>query len=471
MEKLVGRNRELSLLSEYMKSRRNEFIALYGRRRVGKTFLVRSFFKDQFDFYVSGVIDGTKEEQMEAFNTALAEYGHQGTKAKNWMEAFTFLGELLRRKTRRMKRRCVVFFDELPCFDTRNSRFVRAFGYFWNSHASWLDNVFLIICGSATSWMIQNVINNHGGLHNRITHEMHLQPFDLRQTEQYVKSRKGKWDHLSILQAYMAMGGIPYYLSLLDFSQSVADNIDRLFFFADAEMRKEHKRLFQSLYSNPEHYIDIINLLAKSKKGLTRKEIAMQLKLADNGHLGDELENLVNCDFVRMYYNGTRRNGGIYQLMDFYLLFYHQFCKKPTSDIHFWRNKLGTPQQNTWYGLAYERVCLWHVQKILRALHLDAIHTEYYSWRSSESEQGAQIDLVIDRSDGIVTICEIKYSQAAYTITKSEYMKIMNREETFRRETKCRKGIQTIMITTYGLKQNEYSSILLNSITLKELFL
>ena len=208
-EKIIGRDREFELLSKYMKSCKNEFVTLYGRRRVGKTFLVRNFFNDKFDFYVSGVIDGTKEEQFAAFNNALAAYGYRGKPLSNWIDAFAALGGLLKRKMKGKKRRCVVFIDELPCFDTRNSRFVKAFGYFWNSQASWLDNVFLIVCGSATSWMIKNIVDNRGGLHNRITHQIHLKPFDLNQTELYFKIHRAKWDRLSILQIYMALGGIP----------------------------------------------------------------------------------------------------------------------------------------------------------------------------------------------------------------------------------------------------------------------
>lgn len=469
-EKIIGRDREFELLSKYMKSCKNEFVALYGRRRVGKTFLVRNFFNDKFDFYVSGVIDGTKEEQFAAFNNALAAYGYRGKPLSNWIDAFAALGGLLKRKMKGKKRRCVVFIDELPCFDTRNSRFVKAFGYFWNSQASWLDNVFLIVCGSATSWMIKNIVDNRGGLHNRITHQIHLKPFDLNQTELYFKIHRAKWDRLSILQIYMALGGIPYYLSLLDFSESAAANIDRLFFADNAELHKEYKRLFQSLYSNPDHYIEIINQLSKSKKGLTRKEIAKNVGTADNGHLGETLDNLVNCDFVRTYYNGTKRNQCIYQLMDFYLLFYHQFCLRGTTDTRFWQNGIGTPQQNTWYGLAFERVCMWHVHQLLQALHLDTIHTEYYSWRSSVSDPKTQIDIAIDRSDGIVTLCEAKYSKTAFTLTKAEYERILYREEAFKTETKCRKGVQNILVTTNSVNRNTYSDIFLKIITLDDIF-
>ena len=470
MEKLVSREKETALLNKYMMSNRPEFIAVYGRRRVGKTFLIRKHFQDQFDFYVTGIINGTFENELEAFNLALKQYGHQGPNVATWMQAFAALGDLLKKKSEHQHRRCIVFIDELPCFETRNSGFVRALDYFWNSQAAWIDNMMLIVCGSATSWMIRNVINNRGGLHNRVTHEIHLKPFSLHQTEQFLAAQGSNWDRLSILQIYMAMGGVPYYLGMVDREYSAAENIDKLFFDETAEMRNEYNRLFQSLYRNPEKYMDIVKLLAEHKKGLTRKQIAEMLNIPNNGHLGDMLDDLQYCDFVRLYNNGTKVNNGIYQLIDFYTLFYHQFGRRRVTDRHYWRNMIGTPTQNTWYGLAFERVCMSHIQQIIYALRLDYIHTEFYSWRSKESTPGAQIDIIIDRADGIVTICEVKYSKAEYTLSKDEYEKIMNRVETFVQETKCKKGTQTIIITTKGMKPTGFSEISKRIVTLDDLF-
>ncbi len=470
MEQLIGRERETLLLNKYVNSKRGEFIAIDGRRRVGKTFLIRNHFHDTFDFYATGIIEGTMAEEMEAFNVALTNYGHKGKKAKTWIEAFTFLAQLLKEKAAQKSSPIIVFIDELPCLDTRNSGFIHALDFFWNSQGAWIDNIKFIVCGSATSWMIRNVINNKGGLHNRVTHEMHLRPFNLGQVEEYLKAINFKCSRLSILQLYSALGGVPYYLSLLDTEESVPDNIDRLFFSADAEMKKEYRRLFYSLYKNPETYISIINALASCKQGMTRKEIAEKLKTPNNGHLGDMLDDLIYCDFIRLYNNGTRQNGGIYQLIDLYTLFYHQFCKKKSTDIHYWRNLLGTPTQNTWYGLSFERVCLCHIQEIIHVLHLDTIHTEFYSWRSKTSSPGAQIDMVIDRADDNITICECKYSQGDYTLNKPEYQKLLYRSEAFRNETKCKKGIQFVIITTFGLGKNEYADITQRVVTLDDLF-
>lgn len=470
MEKLIGRKNETDKLSSYMQSDRSEFIAIYGRRRVGKTFLVRSFFKDKFDFYATGIIEGNKSEEMEAFHVALLKYGYVGPRAKTWIEAFMQLADLLEKKNANKKKRLVVFIDELPCFDTQNSGFVHALDFFWNSRGSWMDNIMFIICGSATSWMIRNVVNNRGGLHNRLTHEIHLTPFTLRQTELYIRSKKVQWDRLSILQIYMALGGIPYYLNMLDVTKSATENIDMLFFSDEAKLKTEYNLLYQSLYRNPDEYMEVIDLLATNKTGLTRKEIAENLKVHDNGHLGKILEDLVSCDFLRLYRNGTKQNSGIYQLMDFYTMFYHQFGKRKTSDSHYWSSLTETPTQNTWYGLAYERVCLYHFRQIIYALRLDAIHTEFYSWRSRESVPAAQIDMIIDRSDGIIDLCEVKYSKNEYALAKSEYEKILNREMAFNTETKCKKGIHIVLVSTFGVKRNKYSSIAQHFISLNDLF-
>ena len=470
MEKIIGRENEFGKLTDYMESGKSEFIALYGRRRVGKTFLIRSFFKDKFDFYATGVIEGSNETEMESFHTALVRYGYKGEKAASWIQAFTQLAELLERKNRNRKRRLVVFLDELPCFDTPRSGFLPALDLFWNSRASWLDNIFFVVCGSATSWMMRNIVNNRAGLHKRATHTMHLRPFSLGQTEEYLKSRKFRWPRIAVLQIYMVLGGVPYYLSLLDPKKNVPNNIDTLFFSEGPELENEYQRLFSSLFKNADAYMKIVRLLSTSRDGYTRIEISNELKIPDNGHLSEMLDDLEHCDFVRRYNNGTLQKNGIYQLIDFFSLFHYKFCTHRVTDEHFWRNALGTSEQNNWYGLTFERVCLSHVRQIVHGLRLDAIRHEYYAWRSQHSHPAVQIDLIIDRADGIVTICEMKYSKDDYTLNETEYKKIIRRMETFQKETGRKGGMQASIVTTYGLHENMYSEISPIPITLEELF-
>ena len=473
MEKLIGREHEIKLLKEYTSSERPEFVAIYGRRRVGKTYLVNQLFNGKMAFAITGVLNGTKEEQMEAFIDAMQEYsGKLPEKPKTWMEAFRILKLYLKKKVT-LKRRCIVFLDELPSMDTQRSGFVRALGYFWNSWASLQDNLTLIVCGSATSWMIRNIVNDKGGLHDRITHELHLHPFTLKETELYLKSRQFKWDRLTVMQAYMALGGVPYYLSLLHRGESFAANIDRLFFGDEEELRREYKRLYSTLFKSPESYMTIVNALAKVKAGMSRDELRKALGQDSSGSLSGKLEDLVNCDILRKYpihNKTTKKNSAIYQLVDFYSFFYLTFVSRAEAETGYWSNHIGTSEVNTWLGLSFERVCLTHVQQIKQALHIDRISTQFYSWRSQKSTPKAQIDMVLDRADGIINLFEIKYSEADFRLDNDEAKKLQNRIAAFRNETKTKKALWLTLLTTYGLNEGRYSSTFVSILTMDDLF-
>ncbi|MGN1247017.1 MAG: ATP-binding protein [Paludibacteraceae bacterium] len=471
MNNIIGRKSELRLLDEYVQSEQAEFVALYGRRRVGKTFLVEEYFKHHFAFQVTGVIDGTFSEQMEVFFFALQSIGYKGKRPKTWMEAFAALSNLLEQQLKR--KRCVIFIDELPCFDTHKSKFTNAFGHFWNSWCQKHKEIMLIVCGSATTWMIKNLIDSHGGLHNRITHEMHISPFNLSETESLLKRNGCKWDRLSIMQAYMMLGGIPYYLNMILKDESVAQMADRLFFAEMAEMDNEYHRLFASLFRDPAPYLDIIRVLSTCKQGLTREEICIQLGKKDNGHLSEYLINLQKCDFIRYYYtrtNKVKKNNGLYQLIDFFSIFHNTFLVRPINDEHYWSHHLQSPTINTWNGLAFERVCFAHIPQIKKALGIEQIGTQYYSWRSKNSELGAQIDLLIERADHVINLCEIKYSAYPYAVDKVENMKIRTRIGDFVSETGSKESIFTTLITVYGLRKGEYSSTIQAVVTMDDLF-
>lgn len=473
---IVGRKEEITSLKSCFDSGKPEFVALYGRRRVGKTFLVEQMFGDKFKFYVTGVIDGKKEDEISVFHNALKSAGYAGAKPDSWYDAFTILRQVLGKKLKQ-KRRCVIFIDELPCFDTPNSHFLNAFGNFWNEWCTLHPEIMLIVCGSATTWMIKNIVDSHGGLHNRMTHELHLHPFTLSETEQYLKTKGVLWDRLSIIQIYSILGGVPYYMSLIRDNESVSQTVDRLFFSQTGEMRNEFTRLFNSLYNSPEPYIKLIGLLCKNKSGLTRNEISSQLAIESNGHLTEYLDNLEKCDFVRQYHvkdkSGKRlkTSGGIYQVIDFFTIFHYTFLTKQTTDINYWSHHLNTPEQNNWKGLSFERVCLCHIEAIKKALGISAISTEYFSWRSTEVEPAAQIDLLIERADRVVNVCEMKFSEGEYCIQKSEDLKIRNRMEAYRNETNTKKAIIPVLVTTFGLQRNTYSSNIKNVVTMDDLFI
>ena len=470
MEQFIGRKYEKELLKQYINSSKSEFIAVYGRRRVGKTFLIDQLLRKDFAFSFTGIVDGKKEAQFQALKDAFDFYDIKPENTpKNWMEAFTEIRKFLQSKIKSGKP-CIMFIDELPCLDYKGSGLIEALGYFWNSWGAKQSDFKLIVCGSATSWMIKNIIDSKGGLHNRITHEIHLHPFCLGEAKQYLISQNVNWDDLSYLQAYMILGGIPYYLGLLNGKFSLAQNIDILFFSQNGELRREFDRLFKTLFLSSEPYIEIIKILAKNSSGMTRDEISKKLGKKDNGHLSERLEDLKNCDFLRFYnvkVNKISPKNGIYQLTDFYSAFYLKFVTKNSVDDRFWTNRLMSSEINVWSGLTFEKVALTHINQIKRKLHIDYMACEYYSCRLSD----AQIDLVLERADRIINICEIKYSSDKYLIDKAEYEKVLHRVETFRREIKSDKfAVQPIFITTNGLADGMYSKSIVFDVTLEDLF-
>ncbi len=472
MEQIIGRKKEIAQLTAYEHSGKAEFVAVYGRRRIGKTYLVRNLFRDKFAFEMSGSIEAPTGAQLSNFGYALKEYGGSNFSVPaSWTEAFEALKQLLKSKLN--GERLVVFIDELPCLDTPKSDFQQAFEHFWNGWAAYQSEIMLVVCGSATSWMIANLIDSHGGLHNRITHEMYLAPFTLCETELMLQAYGFSWTRLSILQIYTVLGGVPYYLSLLDRTQGVEANVDRLFFSPHAELKREYGRLYSSLFRNSEVYMRVIEALTSCRQGLTRKELTEKLKLKSGGTLTKVLRELINCDFVRGYNTRDKKiklKDQIFQLTDLYTLFYMTFCHPGTTDTAFWTHMMGKPRQNTWYGLAFERVCMLHIPQIKHFLGIDQIHTEYYSWRSRISKPAAQIDLLIERADNLMNLCEIKYSQMPYTITREEDMRIRNRMADFVAETGVKSGIIPTMITTFGVRPTQYATLAQVQITMDDLF-
>lgn len=466
----IGRKQEIKMLQDIKDSGKAEFVAVYGRRRVGKTYLIQQFFDNKFAFSATGILEGTREEELFAFTSALIAVGYTGPQPKTWLEAFEGLKSVLERQPH--KGRQVIYIDELPCFDTPKSGFVRALGHFWNTWAALRKDVILIVCGSATSWMIENIVNDHGGLHDRTTHTIYLRQFTLAETESYLQTKKIHWPRQMIVETYMMLGGVPYYLSLLNPQESLAQNIDRLYFHKNSELGQEYQRLYASLFKSPESYIRIVEILGKNKQGLTRGEIAEKLKISSSGTLSKQLENLEYCDIIRRYVTKIggrlKTNEAYYQLVDLFTLFHLTFSKKLTTE-DYWEQRLNTPVLNSWQGLAFEHVCMVHIRQVRHALGLDKIAVEYYSWRSSTAPR-AQVDMIIERADRLVNLCEIKYTQSEYTITSNEDLKVRNRTAAFVRETKTRNGILPTWITPFGLFHNEYSVSVQYQVTLDDLF-
>ena len=469
---IIGRKQEQEILQKCYDSDKAEFVAVYGRRRVGKTFLVKELFGDKFDFYASGIYQIARDKQLSEFSRQIASYsGKKKPHPKNWFEAFDCLKVYL---TTLKKERIIVFIDELPWFDTPKSDFIRALESFWNMWGSTVKGLKLIVCGSATTWMVNKLLGDKGGLHNRVTKRILLYPFNLYETEQYLRSAGFDWDRQQIMQCYMALGGTPYYLQMLDKDYSIMQNIDRLFFTMEGELRSEYDFLYRSLFNDAKLYTRVVELLASKLKGLTRKEIVSGLKVPDNQALTKVLENLCRCDFLRMYHPyAGKKKGALYQLSDMYSLFYLRFVGgNHVPNPHTW-TLMRDQKRESWYGYAFEQVCLHHIEQIKRRLGISGIESDVSAWSyvpKNNDETGGQIDLVIQRADRVINLCEMKYSSAPFVI-KTSYMEEMRvRRELFRSKTKTSYTLSLTMVSPYGVQGNKYAGDLGPVVTMDDLF-
>ena len=445
---------------------------MYGRRRVGKTYLIRETFGYKFTFQHTGLAKGNTKEQLFSFAISLRDAGYDDCPIpKSWLEAFSLLSTYLKNSTDEKK---IVFLDELPWMDTARSNFISAFEHFWNGWASARKDIVLIICGSATSWIINKVINDHGGLHNRVTKQIALQPFTLKECEMFAKSKGLEMSRYQLAECYMVLGGIPYYWSLLEKGLSLAQNIDKIIFAKNGKLSNEFNQLYASLFKSPEQYIDIVTALGKKKAGMTREEIIAATDMYSSGTLSKVLDELEYCGFIRKY-NGFDKKSkqAIYQLIDNYTLFYFKFIQQnENNDEHFWSASIDSAMHRAWSGLAFERLCMAHTQQIKAALGIAGVLSNVYSWRkeADETSDGAQIDLLIDRKDQVINLCEMKYSLSEYAIDAEYEQKLRNKKSAFINATNTRKAVHLTMVTTFGIKANAHSGIVQNEITLEDLF-
>ena len=472
---IIGRKNELETLHRVYNSYKSEFLILYGRRRVGKTFLINQKFGEHFTFRITAVANTTLNQQLvnfqSAFNAAADATLALSEVPKTWFEAFQAIIKLAEKDLRPRK---VIFFDELPWFDTYGSDFLSALEHFWNSWASIRADVLLIGCGSAASWMINQLIHNRGGLHNRITERIALQPFSLKETEAFLKWRGAVYDRYQLLELYMVMGGIPHYLENVQVNRSVAQNIDRMFFTPGGLLNLEYGDLYRSLFNNYEKYEAVVEALALKAKGLSRNELLKAAGLSDGGTVSNILEELEQSGFIKRYFPfGKAKRDALFQLVDPYSLFYLTFVKDSKAEGQgAWLVQFKSPKWQAWSGYAFEYLCRYHVQSIKKQLGIGSVYTEVSTWRSQYSEKGAQIDLVIDRNDRVINICEIKFSVNQYRITKAYADNLRNKLTAFRTETKTNKTLFLTMITTFGVSSNKYSEQLVNdSLDMNALFL
>jgi len=470
---IIGRKAEIRELTDYYNSGRPELVIVYGRRRVGKTFLVKEHFNGKFAFYFTGSIGTSTKTNLANFDQALAKHGGTVSAASNdWSDAFHSLTDLLSQSPGERK---IVFIDEMPWLDTAKSGFLSAFDYFWNSWASSNPDILFIGCGSATSWITKKIFRNRGGLHNRVTGRIHLAPFTISECEAYFKSRGVIIDRYQLAECYMVFGGIPYYLSLFKKGLSLSQNVDRLCFANNAPLQNEFEELFMYLFNNPNRHISIVEALATKNSGLKRNEISETAGFSPNGHLSETLDELEQCGFIDVYNEASARQrtkGCYYTLSDPFILFYIRYMKnKRIKDEHYWASNIDEGGRNAWRGYAFEQLCRIHLRQIKKALGISGVSTVSSSWRSKTSKPGAQIDLVIRRKDGITNLCEMKYTKAPFEITERYSDALRNKQIAFCSETGITNDVHITLISTFGITKNKgYISSVQSEVTLDELF-
>lgn len=475
MEKVVGRESEKKMLREAMQSKTPELIAVYGRRRVGKTFLIRQFLKKEIAFEFTGSKDANLGQQLANFSKSLGKLSGNEKLYRvpaNWSDGFDLLTSYITPKLATGK--TVVFLDEFPWINTHKSGFLSAFDHWWNSWGTKQHKLVVIICGSAAAWMIQNIVNNKGGLHNRITRKLRLLPFTLQETEAYLKGQNVSLDRYQILQLFMVLGGIPHYLKEIKKGESSTQVIDRLCFSKDGLLHDEFKSLYHSLFDDATKHLAVVRALAKNNSGLTRNEIIDEAALTSGGRITELLDELIESGFVTTWLPYDKKSkDSIYKLADEYSHFYIKFMENSRSQgTGTWLRFSDGQSWKSWSGIAFERVCLKHIPQIKKALGITVIYTEESAWRYIPKKgNGAQIDLLIDRRDFVIHICEMKYSASTFTIDKKYAGELENKEEVFREQTKTKKSLFITMITTFGVKDNEHASRLVkNSIKMDALF-
>jgi AAA+ ATPase superfamily predicted ATPase len=487
---IIGRKREKAELERLYTSGVPEFIAVYGRRRVGKTYLIREYFGENISFLLTGTNKASNRQQLKNFDVAVARYGNGGSyrPAKNWFEAFEILRELL--EARRIETRIspkydegtgrhegtgrlVVFIDEMPWLDKHKSGFVSALEHFWNDWGSRVPELLLIVCGSATSWVVKKLFEDKGGLHNRLSTRIRLEPFSLKECEEYLTWRGISLNRLQILDAYMVLGGIPYYLSLFKSQFALTQNIDWLFFNKDAPLRNEYTELLASLFKDPGRHRAIIEALAGCRGGLRREEIIEKTGLPNGGSLSVTLAELEQCGFIEGFSDFTKAERGVcFRLVDPFILYFLKFVQRNrTKDEYFWTNYTADGGYHVWVGLAFEQLCERHIPQIKQALGISGVSTRVTAWRSGKGQSaGAQIDLLIDRRDGIINVCEIKYTKTPFAIDKSISEELQRKIQVFAAETRTRKALHLTLLTPYGLSEGSYRGAVQAQVTMDDLF-
>ncbi len=460
--KMIGRKEEIIRIKALLGSNKSEFLAVTGRRRVGKTFLIDTLLKEHYCFSMTGIQKGNTSTQLTNFAIKLSEYdgSYNPETPRNWQMAFLQLKAYL--KNLDITKKQIIFIDELPWVYTARSGFIQLLAHFWNDYLSKESHFVLVICGSATSWITKKIINDPGGLHNRVTEKIHLHPFTLSETNAFLISKGLRMTPQELTKIYMTLGGIPFYLDGLKKGETFASAIERLCFMPNGLLRNEYQNLYQALFSNADLHQAIVAVLAKHHNGITRQQVLKELKINNTGSFQRALEELLLSDFI-MEHNayGKKKKGLLYRVSDEYSVFYHRFIKpnqKYTPGI--WQQLAQSQSYKIWSGFAFETLCLKHVQKIKSALGISAVYTEISALKIKEHKgnAGFQIDLIIDRKDDAINLCEIKFYSTVFSIQKDYYQKLLERRQRFIEYTNTRKQVFLTFITNHGIKKNAYAN-------------
>lgn len=484
MKNLTGRKKEAQLIEKLINNRNPEFIAVYGRRRVGKTFLITSIGESKdYYFELSGSKDAKLSTQLTNFSEQFAKafsLAYQPNTPASWHDAFNMLTDAISNIPKTKK--CILFFDELPWLASRKSGFLQTLDYFWNTHWSKLPQVKLIVCGSAASWMLEKLINAKGGLYNRVTHSIFLKPFTLSETQEYLLSIGCKFNHKQILDIYMAMGGIPFYLRQIDKNKSAAQNINAICFNENGILFDEFDRIFKSLFDHADINKNIVISIAKRRYGISREQLLKDTNLTSGGTFNKRIAELEASCFIESFIPyGKKKKDKYYKLTDEYTAFYLKWIapfkqtQSKTLANTYWQNMLKTPSWNSWAGLTYETICFKHAAQVQQALGLLNTACTLGNWKQTSKKGsdtlGAQIDMLFDRTDDAMTLCEIKYCQTVLTVDKAMAKNIANKLMSFEKNTNTKKQLFVALITINGIKQNIWSEDLINQVVvLKDLF-
>ena len=473
METIIGRKKEKRQLKSILESSKSEFLAIYGRRRVGKTFLIREFFDYKFSFQISGLANANTSQQLSNFYSSLNTQSNVtfNTISTDWIMAFQQLISHLESIDNIEKK--IVFIDEMPWFDTYGSDFVMALEHFWNSWATNRKDIILIACGSAAAWMMNNLILNTGGLHNRITQRIKVEAFCLEEVEAFFNHKNIAFDRYQIVQIYMALGGIPYYLDAVQAELSAAQNIQNLFFESSGILQNEFQVLYRSLFKKYEFYEKVVEVLSIKTYGLQRNDIIKLTGISSGGTLTRVLTDLEESGFITTYPSFDNKSKNLtYRLSDYYTLFYFKFIHSGTiRGKNAWLNLIDHPSLRVWQGISFEQICIDHSEQVKVTLGISGVMTNISTWRGQTETKAAQIDLLIDRRDQVINICEAKFSLNTFIIDKDYAQKLRDKVGIFKQVSKTRKAVFLTMVTTYGTEKNKHAlGLIQNEVTMDDLF-